>query len=348
VWHSTLGGIATTADVHHQFGDVLELNIAVAFKALQQDALATRSAIVAEAKTLSLRMEKELDALEKVRGKYEKAEAKAKKAYEDKKESEKTGKGNPEKLHKKWADLSRAAEGEEKLLKGETDRVNDVRVIFYHNTMRKTLDRMEVADQEVAGAIKSQLYEIGKAFNGIQVESTKAANGIHVSVQNFNAPNDTTLFTKVVLQGQAPQALPGHLPLHPSRQLGYTNTTPAAAPATAMNSSSGTSYYTRESSVREMASPEASAEYETVASGGGGGASGPSAPPPPPPPPQAPSYGACQALYAFPGAQQGEIAVAEGETLDMIEDDGSGWVLAGKRDGSGRQGFVPATYIQKL
>lgn len=64
--------------------------------------------------------------------------------YEDKKESEKTGKGNPEKLHKKWADLSRAAEGEEKLLKGETDRVNDVRVIFYHNTMRKTLDRMEV------------------------------------------------------------------------------------------------------------------------------------------------------------------------------------------------------------
>lgn len=29
-----------------------------------------------------LRMEKELDALEKVRGKYEKAEAKAKKAYD--------------------------------------------------------------------------------------------------------------------------------------------------------------------------------------------------------------------------------------------------------------------------
>lgn len=58
--------------------------------------------------------------------------------------SPKTGEGNPEKLHKKWADLSRAAEGEEKLLKGETDRVNDVRVIFYHNTMRKTLDRMEV------------------------------------------------------------------------------------------------------------------------------------------------------------------------------------------------------------
>lgn len=166
---------------------------------------------------------------------------------------------------------------------------------------------------------------------------------LQVSVQNFNAPNDTTLFTKVVLQGQAPQALPGHLPLHPGRQLGYTNTTPAAAPATAMNSSSGTSYYTRESSVREMASPEASAEYETEASGGGGGASVPSAPPPPPPPPQAPSYGACQALYAFPGAQQGEIAVAEGETLDMIEDDGSGWVLAGKRDGSGRQGFVRAS-----
>ena len=52
--------------------------------------------------------------------------------------------------------------------------------------------------------------------------------------------------------------------------------------------------------------------------------------------------------YDFPGAQQGELSTTAGEVLDMLEDDGSGWVLAGRRDGSGRQGFVPATYIQKM
>ena len=87
-----------------------------------------------------------------------------------------------------------------------------------------------------------------------------------------------------------------HLPLHPSRDLGYANPTPAAAPASAVNSASGTSYYTPASSVRDAVSPEVSRENSLAEGGERGGAAAESAPPPPPPV-EAPG---CQALYVNP------------------------------------------------
>ena len=57
---------------------------------------------------------------------------------------------------------SRAAEGEEKALKAETERVNEVRTLFYHTSMKAQMNMMERADQEVASKVKSQMYEIGK------------------------------------------------------------------------------------------------------------------------------------------------------------------------------------------
>jgi citrate lyase gamma subunit len=154
-FHSVLAGVTTCASVHQQFGDVLESNVQETLKGIQLKSLDVRKGIVEDAKVLSVGLHKELDALEKVRSKWDKAEAKALKAKEEKKIAEQTGKGNVEKLHRKWVDLAQAADGAEKDLKGETDRVNDCRTIFYHNTMRATLDQMEAADQQVAVQVRS-------------------------------------------------------------------------------------------------------------------------------------------------------------------------------------------------
>ncbi len=53
--------------------------------------------------------------------------------------------------------------------------------------------------------------------------------------------------------------------------------------------------------------------------------------------------GHASALYAFPGTNPGELAVAEGDVLNVHEDDGSGWVRASV---GGKEGYVPASYIQ--
>ena len=50
-------------------------------------------------------------------------------------------------------------------------------------------------------------------------------------------------------------------------------------------------------------------------------------------------------LYAFAGSNEGELPVAEGDQIAVLEDDGSGWVRAAL---NGQEGYVPQSYIQYL
>jgi len=38
----------------------------------------------------------------------------------------------------------------------------------------------------------------------------------------------------------------------------------------------------------------------------------------------------CRVLYAFAGTNQGELPACENEIVNLIQNDGSGWVLAEK------------------
>eukprot|EP00051_Salpingoeca_urceolata_P025092 m.445465 g.445465 ORF g.445465 m.445465 type:complete len:531 (+) comp20305_c1_seq3:1371-2963(+) len=53
-----------------------------------------------------------------------------------------------------------------------------------------------------------------------------------------------------------------------------------------------------------------------------------------------------QVLYTFAGENDGELAVTEGETLSLLEDDDSGWVHV--QNDSGDYGYVPKSYVQIL
>lgn len=70
----------------------------------------------------------------------------------------------------------------------------------------------------------------------------------------------------------------------------------------------------------------------------------PSRPPPPSAEPvQAPNTQQVRVLYDFSGQAEGELNVREGDMVELVEDDGSGWVRC-RIDGV--EGYVPQSYVQ--
>ncbi|XP_053328795.1 formin-binding protein 1 isoform X2 [Spea bombifrons] len=58
-----------------------------------------------------------------------------------------------------------------------------------------------------------------------------------------------------------------------------------------------------------------------------------------------PTIGTCKALYPFDGENEGTISVAEGEILNVIEEDkGDGWTRI--RRNEDEEGYVPTSYIE--
>ncbi|XP_056393838.1 formin-binding protein 1 isoform X9 [Hyla sarda] len=58
-----------------------------------------------------------------------------------------------------------------------------------------------------------------------------------------------------------------------------------------------------------------------------------------------PTIGTCKALYAFDGENEGTISVAEGEILNVIEEDkGDGWTRIQRSEEE--EGYVPTSYIE--
>ncbi|XP_018420253.1 PREDICTED: formin-binding protein 1 isoform X3 [Nanorana parkeri] len=58
-----------------------------------------------------------------------------------------------------------------------------------------------------------------------------------------------------------------------------------------------------------------------------------------------PTIGTCKALYPFDGENEGTISVAEGEVLNVIEEDkGDGWTRI--RRNEEEEGYVPSSYIE--
>ncbi|XP_048414544.1 formin-binding protein 1 isoform X7 [Stegostoma tigrinum] len=57
------------------------------------------------------------------------------------------------------------------------------------------------------------------------------------------------------------------------------------------------------------------------------------------------AIGTCKAMYPFEGQNEGTIAMAEGETLSVIEEDkGDGWTRVRRNDDE--EGYVPTSYVE--
>lgn len=71
-------------------------------------------------------------------------------------------------------------------------------------------------------------------------------------------------------------------------------------------------------------------------------------PPPPAPAPVPAGLGQGEALFDYAVTEAEDLAVSEGETVDLLERISDDWWKARAKDGSGREGIVPATYIKVL
>ncbi|MCJ1306590.1 class II myosin [Agyrium rufum] len=73
-------------------------------------------------------------------------------------------------------------------------------------------------------------------------------------------------------------------------------------------------------------------------------------PPPPPPPAVAPPAAAKQniyrVLYDFNGQSGAEMSLKEGQLLEVLKQEGNGWWLAKKLDGTG-EGWTPSAYLKQ-
>nr|XP_054756571.1 unconventional myosin-Ie-like [Lytechinus pictus] len=65
-------------------------------------------------------------------------------------------------------------------------------------------------------------------------------------------------------------------------------------------------------------------------------------PKPQPPPPSRPK---CRTIYAYDAGDTDELSFREGETIEIITEDRSGWWRGKLR---GREGLFPANYIEKI
>ena len=55
--------------------------------------------------------------------------------------------------------------------------------------------------------------------------------------------------------------------------------------------------------------------------------------------------GRVRALYEFAASSEGELSIASGQELALLENDGSGWIYV---EFKGAKGFVPLSYVETL
>ena len=55
--------------------------------------------------------------------------------------------------------------------------------------------------------------------------------------------------------------------------------------------------------------------------------------------------GRVRALYEFAASSEGELSIAVGKEMTLLENDGSGWIYV---ELNGAKGFVPLSYVETM
>lgn len=313
-WKTLLDGLEEVATQHDNTaanlnGD-LSNNIRLLIKSKQKD----REDIARAIAKLEADLGKAADEYDKAKKKYEKAEKEAdvaKQAFLKSEESQNVTKKQVEKARQNWAQKAKLSEGIQQALAQQTNEFNQNRTLFFHTQMPSQFDAYQQLDESRAEALVQSFAHVGAIFRDGRDKSLAALRRVDQAVAAHNKVADSALFAKTYKTGQP---LPRDLDVPAASASG-----PAERPVS-MNA--GASYD----------------DDDDV--------------PPPPPPPEAPSYAApaapairYRAVYAFPGTNPGELPIQEGEMLTQIENDGSGWVLVAKADGT--RGYAPESYIAR-
>lgn len=307
-YRALLNAFDVMAQSHEQIADKLNREIQEPMGAQINEAKKTRQDLLAEGAALDKVETKEMAALVKERKKYDKIEKDADDAqiaYEKADKSDNVTKAKVEKFRKDWEKKSKLREHAEMDLKAVNDKANEFRTTHYQISIPAVLDKQQMADEARAVKLVARFNDVARAFDELGSNTAQGIANLKEAVSKHNAPEDSKTFISLYKSNRGP---PQDLPLHPPG-------TPRATTQAQTNSNA-----------QQQPPPQAQRPQEEDEAL-----------------PPGPANHQCKIMYDFAGTNEGELQCFAGEILNILSNDGSGWVLASKNDGT--QGYVPESYI---
>jgi len=318
-WKALLETLEETANFHDNTAANLTGDLSTNIKMLIKNKQKDREDIARGIAKLEGDLGKAAEEYDKAKKKFEKAEKEAdvaKQAFIKSEESQNVTKKQVEKARQTWAQKAKLSEGIQQALAQQTNEFNQTRTLHFHTQMPAQFDAYQQLDEHRSEGLVQAYAQVGRIYRDGTEQTLTSLRKVDAAVAAHNKVADSSLFVKTFKTGQP---LPSDIDVP---------AVTASGPADDMR-------------------------RQPSASAGAGYAAEDDDDMPPPPPPDAPQHSApappsirYRVMYSFPGSNPGEIPLAEGEMLTQIENDGSGWVLVAKVDGS--RGYAPESYIARV
>eukprot|EP00054_Salpingoeca_dolichothecata_P021623 m.138878 g.138878 ORF g.138878 m.138878 type:complete len:396 (-) comp24051_c1_seq1:87-1274(-) len=322
-WVRILKSLEEIADQHENVSAALLGDVCNPMKQIVKTRAAERNDILTVVAKKQAELNHNLAGLDKVRKRYDKIEKDAENAqlaFEKAEKSDNVTKAKVEKARQTWAQKAKGHEEAQRGLVEETEKVNAFRAIYYHNDMPALFDRIQAVDENRATDLVNQFAVVGTVLQNCTQNGVKSAQAISAIVGQHNKAADSESFAKAVKSGRP---LPEAIPVSVSEALKGPQPQQARQP--------------QQQPQRQQPPIEQPMYY---------GSDEEEPEPEQPAPQQQATLPQCRMLYAFPGTNEGELSAQENELLALVENDGSGWVLVAKADGS--RGYVPESYIEVI
>jgi len=327
-WKDLVGMVGDAANARDVASVSIMNEVCQPLRTLIKEKTQERSELLKQVAQLQNDLQKHAATFEKCKKAYDKVEkdaVAAKVAYEKIEMSEVDKKKKIDQARREYAAKAQAREDAERQLCEDLDTFNRERTVIYYSHMPAVFDSLQAMDENRAEGVVNQINQTVACLRQAAQSELRAIDGVEGSCRNFDKGSDAASFAAAVKTGQ-PQ--PGDIPF---------DEVMANRPSAKKNSPRVQRKLDKRPSMVDGDAYEPSTPMA---------ASTPAAAPATPAAPAAPAPPRIQIMYDFAGSNQGELPVVAGEVVFLMQDDGSGWALAAKSDGS--QGYVPSTYYQVL
>jgi len=225
---------------------------------------------------------------------------------------------------REFAKRAKAREEAERILEQDLRLLNNERTSHYYTVMPAIFDRMQAADEQRAEAVVGSFRQMLSTFKNAANAEHQALTSAEQACFAFDKGRDSVIFSDTVKSGKP---LPKDMTLE---DLKINRDLEISADR------SSPRQQRRIGSVATVAIPE-DKQYHLDQQ-----PSIDETPEPPAAPPVVTTK--IRILYDFAGTNEGELPVRANEMIFLVENDGSGWALAARPNGT--QGYVPASYYQ--
>lgn len=335
-----LSAFDSSASHHENISTALANDVAAPLKNVHKTKSGERAALLGEVQRLNAALGVVMANLGKTRKRVEKAEQEAEQAeaaFDKAERSDNVTKARVIQLRSKWVERSKNCDAETQRLVEETSAANSARSLHYYKELPAVLDKLQALDELRADGVVTAMTQVVQCYSSEVPRVVHLFDGARDGLRAHNKGADSALFAALTT---AKTPLPGDLPVHEKAAAGGSSGKDgSASPKTSRSekvTSSSSAGAGASASTAHQTSPTAAAAGGNQSDDDDDGAADPRMS-------QAIPAIHCRAMYSFAGTSEGELPIAENELLQVLQNDGSGWVLV--CNSARHQGYVPESYI---